>query len=94
MSRIARKGLSATLLVCMLAAPVTAAAAPAERPEGRAKAAAADWVGGVVVWLGGWLIDRFGVDAPEQGTAGDVRARDFPDAAPPFRAVFSLRQFP
>lgn len=71
MSSIARKGLSATLLVCMLAAPVAAAATPAERPEGRREAAAAGWVGSVVGWFGDWLIGRFGEDAPRQGGAGE-----------------------
>lgn len=55
MSGIARKGLSVTLLVCMLAAPV-AAAAPMDRSEGREGATAAGWFGELVEWVGGWML--------------------------------------
>jgi hypothetical protein len=57
MSRIARKGFTAALLVCLLAAPI-AAAAPAERAGEREAPAAPGWFEGLVEWVGGWLIER------------------------------------
>jgi hypothetical protein len=57
MSSIARKGLSATLLVFVLAAPV-ATAAPMEWSEGREATAAAGRVSELVEWVGGWLLGR------------------------------------
>jgi hypothetical protein len=80
MSRIARKGFTAALLVCLLAAPI-AAAAPAERAGEREAPASAGWFEGLVEWVGGWLLGtREGADpsllserrlTPERIAAGD-----------------------
>jgi hypothetical protein len=76
MSSIARKGLSATLLVFVLAAPV-AAAAPMEWSEGPEGAAAAGWVSELVERVGGWLLLRRGADRPGQTSEdekGEIRS--------------------
>lgn len=79
MSRMAKKGFTAALLVCLLAAPI-AAAAPAERAGEREAPAAAGWFEGLVEWVGGWLLARDGADPsflserrlpPERIAAGD-----------------------
>lgn len=54
MYRIPRKGLSAALLVCLLATPV-AAAAPMERVDSGEAPSAAGWFDRAVDWVGGWL---------------------------------------
>lgn len=69
MSRIARKGLSVTLLVCMFAAPI-AAAAPMERSGGREEVAVS-WVDGLVQWAGEWLTMRWIEIGPDGSDARD-----------------------
>lgn len=70
MCTIARKGLlSVTLLVCLLAAQV-AAAAPAERSEGREGAVTAGWVGWVVEWVSGGVLLGGRIDPPSEREYG------------------------
>lgn len=65
---MSKKGLSTALLVCLLAAPVAAAAAPTERGETGQRSVVTGWFGEVVAWVGELLFGA-GESVPERPSA-------------------------